>query len=171
MRQAWLFAIHCWALCGCGGGSIDTDAGTVDLDASGHVPADGAARSDAAQAADATVAQDAPSARDAAHVLDASSGSDAASDEDAPDTGVERGDADVDACVRPSLEAEVLGSACSPSTDPCASGYTCQPFAGFVLSFSCEILCAFDCDCPSGTTCVDVRDKGSAWRQCEPSDG
>jgi hypothetical protein len=49
----------------------------------------------------------------------------------------------------------------------CPPGYTCQGFSGIVFQESCQILCTQDCECPMGTTCIQVVDKGGIpWMQC-----
>jgi hypothetical protein len=78
-----------------------------------------------------------------------------------------------------STEGSTTGDVCEPIThDPsgigtdcsnggaCLPGYTCQPFVGFVLQETCQILCTMDCECPAGLSCVETSDKVSAWYQC-----
>jgi hypothetical protein len=58
-----------------------------------------------------------------------------------------------------------IGNACQNGMG-CGPGYTCQPFNGFVLQETCQILCADPCECPDNHACVPVMDKGDAWMEC-----
>lgn len=60
------------------------------------------------------------------------------------------------------------GSDADADTDMDADtdGYTCQPFNGIVVSYSCQIICTEDCECPDDGTCVENGDKYSDWMEC-----
>jgi hypothetical protein len=61
-----------------------------------------------------------------------------------------------------------IGSDCAGG-GVCPDCLTCQPFVGFVLQETCQILCAGPADCPPGYNCVMAVDKtGVPWQQCEP---
>ncbi len=69
-------------------------------------------------------------------------------------------------CVPITEDASAIGLECEIDAD-CPAGYTCQPFAGIVLSTQCEILCEQTCECPAGLSCTEITDKGGAtWHQC-----
>jgi hypothetical protein len=73
-----------------------------------------------------------------------------------------------DACSALSTDASAFDKTCVNTID-CPGGYTCQPFNGIVLSYSCQVLCQRDCECPAGRTCQAVSDEsGASWKQCNP---
>jgi hypothetical protein len=151
----------------CGGSTQGSDANNPTdalADASAESSAD-APPLDAPEAstdvADVTTPADAADvARDS--LVDASTdASDVAHDAVSTDTPPP-----VDACTPLASTSSAIGMSCTVGSD-CPAGYTCQPFEGFALTHSCEILCARDCDCPSGGgTCVTRSDKVHSWTQC-----
>jgi len=71
-----------------------------------------------------------------------------------------------DVC-EPLADGGAIGQDCGPGGVMCPPEYTCQPFAGFVLQESCQIICTDDCECPLGMTCNITMDKtGVPWFQC-----
>jgi hypothetical protein len=72
-----------------------------------------------------------------------------------------------DACGS-TVDPSAIGARCTAGGGECPAGYTCHPFSGFALMYSCEILCASSCDCPTGTTCQVRSDKAGSWMQCSP---
>ncbi len=58
-----------------------------------------------------------------------------------------------------------IGDECSENL-PCPEPYTCQGVAGVVFQQRCAILCAMDCECPSGTSCEELMDKAGSWMEC-----
>ena len=142
----------------CGSGSVPPDAAVLD----GAVAMDARALVDAGPApgpdGGSDGGRDGGSPADAA-ALDAGSTSDAGADGGSP-AG--------DACVPVSTDPSAIGQICSGGAG-CPSGYTCQPFSGFVFMETCQILCSDDCDCPAAHRCVMITDKTSVpWYQCAP---
>jgi hypothetical protein len=76
------------------------------------------------------------------------------------------GDGDGDACEPITDDPSEIGNDCGGGV-ACGPGYTCQPFAGFVLQESCQIICTQDCECPDTYSCVPIQDKGNQWMQCQ----
>ncbi len=70
-------------------------------------------------------------------------------------------------CVPIVEDGSKIGVACANGTG-CPTGYTCHGFSGFVFQELCAVLCEQDCECPSGTQCKTVSDKGSTWTECQP---
>lgn len=59
-----------------------------------------------------------------------------------------------------------VGLTCTPEGTECPDGYECSAFSGDGISYTCEIKCRADCECPGGYTC-DVRtDAESSRRYC-----
>jgi hypothetical protein len=183
MKRTFLLWIALTAACGNPSNPTDAqssdanDAQTTDtailLDV---VPADAAeAGTDARPDVRLDAAPDAPreAGVDAARDVAVDTGP---ADVGSPDVGADVG-ADVtpdvgsggsDACVPRTTDDSAIGAMCDPSVvGDCPDGYTCQPFSGFVLTHSCQILCDSDCDCPSTAACTPASDKISMWNQCE----
>ena len=78
------------------------------------------------------------------------------------------GDGDGDACVPLSDDPGNIGVECNNDAE-CGPGYTCHPFNGFVLQFTCQILCSEDCECPNNFSCNLMADKIDQWMECQPN--
>lgn len=75
---------------------------------------------------------------------------------------------DAGGCAPATNDPSAIGSSCSPGGPSCPPPYVCDPFNGIIVTYSCQLPCAFDCDCPTGTRCTDVCDKGGCERFCHP---
>lgn len=75
-------------------------------------------------------------------------------------------ESDTGDCEPITNDPSAIGNDCEVDAD-CPDGYTCQPFQGFVLQLSCQVLCEQTCQCSPGLTCNEVVDKsGVPWSQC-----
>lgn len=85
---------------------------------------------------------------------------------DASSTGAESSSGGTtEPCVAITEDANAIGANCAGDTE-CPPGYTCQPYSGIVVQYTCQILCEKNCDCPRGHACSEIMDKGDTWSQC-----
>lgn len=83
-------------------------------------------------------------------------------------TGGTEGSTTGEPCMPITDDATAVGMVCETDLD-CPDEYTCQPYVGFALQQTCQILCEQTCECPMGLTCTETVDKGGApWFQCDP---
>lgn len=86
------------------------------------------------------------------------------------DPGSSEGGSDTGMACLPDDDGAAIGSDCGPGGAMCPECYTCQPFVGFVLQETCQVLCEPElggADCPAGLSCMMVADKtGMPWHQC-----
>jgi hypothetical protein len=68
-------------------------------------------------------------------------------------------------CMPITQDPSKIGALCGNGVG-CPTGYTCQPFNGITVTYSCAILCDEDCECPADTVCIPKRDKVASWMEC-----
>jgi hypothetical protein len=68
-------------------------------------------------------------------------------------------------CMPKVTDSSNIDAVCDKDED-CLTGYVCQEFIGFMVTHTCQILCAETCECPTGTSCIETSDKQKTWMQC-----
>jgi hypothetical protein len=142
-----------------GGDATVPDAGMDDRDGGGGMDA---AAADASMSAD-----DAGGMVDAGgEPIDAHRPADAAP-VDAPIPPEDAPRPDGGMCNRLAENGDAIGTVCSGRGD-CPEGYTCHALHGIIVTYSCQILCTRDCECPPAHVCEEHRDKAGTWTACTP---
>ncbi len=138
-----------FACAGCGGG-VGEDAGvSAPMDA-GVGSDGGSARTDGG-----------PGPDDGGSMgIDAGPGDDGGAADAGP------GPTDGGACAPITEDASKIGMTCSPDGPACGPGYSCEALNGIVVTYFCQIRCAEDCECPTGTTCQPFSDKAGTRHFC-----
>ena len=70
-------------------------------------------------------------------------------------------------CAPLAANGDAVGTRCTSGGSECPSGYVCDALNGIVVTYSCQIRCARDCECPSGLACRPFGDKAGMRMLCQ----